>query len=144
MSHAMNTWRNPPSQGSAGPGSVPRTIVLRTEIKRTAERAVFFDYGERKTGAYFVVYDDSWWCTVKAYDLMISWQHGRGIVVSFADNHVEYKNGLTRIMLTATDVGTGYGAGNPGCYPIVTGDGLFIVTWGMSRLLCTSRKKCEY
>jgi len=82
MSHSMNTW-----PGSAGPGSIVRTITLRSQIKRTAERYVFLDAGYVKGGAFFVKYDGG--NVNKWYDMTS--RHGEGIVLSFADSHVEYR-----------------------------------------------------
>ena len=67
----------------------PPTIILKTNIKRTAERAVFFDATYIKTGAFFVPYQTGGGDTAGIwYD--DSWAHGNGIVVSFADQHVEF------------------------------------------------------
>jgi prepilin-type processing-associated H-X9-DG protein len=140
MSHAMNAWRNlSPLQGSAGLGSIPRTIVLRTQIKRTADRAVFFDFGERKTGAYFVVYDGTG--NAKFYD--DSWQHGRGIVVSFADGHVEYKKWTDQHHLKEHDAGLGWGAGTRDVSDCDI-RWLTYITWGDVPFAIGAGKKCEY
>jgi prepilin-type N-terminal cleavage/methylation domain-containing protein/prepilin-type processing-associated H-X9-DG protein len=141
MSHAMNTWRNPPASGSAGPGSIPRTVVLRNTIKRTAERAVFFDFGELKSGAYFVVYDGSgqgiW------YD--DTWMHGNGIVLSFADGHVEYKKWNDPYHYEVHKSNIGYGKsdatkGKSDCDQ----RWLVYVTWGDVPWAITTGKKCDY
>jgi prepilin-type N-terminal cleavage/methylation domain-containing protein/prepilin-type processing-associated H-X9-DG protein len=143
MSHSMNAWRNPPSQSSAGLGSIPRTIVLRTQIRRTAERAVFFDYGERKTGAYFVVYDNSGGVTGQGVWFDDSWQHGSGIIVSFADGHVEYKKWTDPYHNEVHKSGIGYGKSDP-----TKGKSdcdqrwLVYITWG--DVPFTSTKKCDY
>ncbi len=145
MSHAMNTWRvlNPP-QGSAGTLSVPRTITLRSQIKRTAQRAIFFDYGERKTGAYFVQYGDSANDARNAKFYDDSWQHGRGIIVSFADTHVEYHKWTDQHHLREHDAGIGWGEGtrDPTDCDIRW---LTYITWGdVPFTMGTTSKKCEY
>ena len=145
MSHAMNTWRiYSPPQGSAGTLSIPRTIVLRTAIKRTADRAIFFDYGERKTGAYFVRYGDTAEDAANAKFYDDTWMHGRGIVVSFADNHVEYHKWTDPHHLKEHDAGLGYGAGTRD-----TSDcdirWLTYITWGdVPFAMGVTGKKCDY
>jgi hypothetical protein len=136
MSHSMNTY-----PGSAGPGSVPRTIILRSEIKRTADRAVFFDYGERKTGAYFVQYDTAG-SNAKFYD--DTWAHGRGIVVSFADSHVEYKKWTDQHHLKEHDAGIGWGDGTQD-FSDCDIRWLTYITWGDVPFTNNSTtKKCDY
>jgi prepilin-type N-terminal cleavage/methylation domain-containing protein len=144
MSHAMNTWRQLPSTGSAGSLSVPRTIVLRTAIKRTADRAVFLDYGERKTGAYFVRYGDTAEDAANAKFYDDTWMHGRGIVVSFADSHVEYHKWTDPHHLKEHDAGIGWGAGTRD-----TSDcdirWLTHITWGdVPFAMGTTSKRCDY
>jgi prepilin-type N-terminal cleavage/methylation domain-containing protein len=90
LSHSMHAY-----PGSGGTDAYPTmhgnppTIILKTNIKRTAERAVFFDATYIKTGAFFVPYQTGGGDTAGIwYD--DSWAHGNGIVVSFADQHVEF------------------------------------------------------
>ncbi|MGA2678206.1 MAG: type II secretion system protein [Sedimentisphaerales bacterium] len=85
MSHSMNTY-----PGSAG-GDAP-VIILRSQIKRTADRFVFIDNGNLKQGAFYVVYDAISPNTNPAgqwYDMAI--RHGNGTTFVFADQHVEYR-----------------------------------------------------
>jgi len=147
MSHSMNTWRHitpPPVQGSAGTLSVPRTIVLRTQIRRTADRAVFFDYGGLKTGAYFVRYGDTPADAGNAKFYDDTWAHGRGIVVYFADNHVEYHKWTDTHHVKEHDAGVLYGAGTRD-----TSDcdirWLTYITWGdVPFAMGVTGKKCDY
>ena len=85
--HSIKTWNAPPI-GSAGPGSISRTITRRSQIKRTSERAVFIDEGEARQGAAFLPYD-------RFGGLTHGWtpptRHGMGTTFSFADGHAEYK-----------------------------------------------------
>jgi prepilin-type N-terminal cleavage/methylation domain-containing protein/prepilin-type processing-associated H-X9-DG protein len=139
MAHSMNAWRNPPAQSSAGPGSLSRTIVLRNQIKKTSDRAVFFDYGGLKTGAYFVSYDNAgqgvW------YD--DTWAHGNGIVVSFADSHVEYHKWTDPYHTEVHTSNLGYGnsdstKGKSDCDQ----RWLVYITWG--DVPFTSTRRCAY
>ena len=90
MSHSMNTWRNPPTQGSAGPGSVSRTITLRSQIKKTADRFVFLDAGFMKGGAFFLNYDGGGSAPPGTFGDHAPTRHGHGTNFVFADQHVEY------------------------------------------------------
>jgi prepilin-type N-terminal cleavage/methylation domain-containing protein len=149
MSHSMNTWRHispPPVSGSAGILSVPRTIVLRSQIKRTAERAVFIDYAGLKTGAYFVVYGDNATDARNAMFYDDTWAHGRGIVVSFADSHVEYHKWIDQgHHIKEHDAGIGWGAGSRDASDCDI-RWLTFITWGDVPFPMTpgSGKKCDY
>jgi len=85
--HSIKTWSAPPN-GSAGPGSISRTISLKSQIKRTAERAVFLDVGKAQWAACFLPYD-------RFGSLMYAYpppaRHGMGTVFSYADGHSAYK-----------------------------------------------------
>jgi prepilin-type N-terminal cleavage/methylation domain-containing protein/prepilin-type processing-associated H-X9-DG protein len=85
--HSIKTWASPPI-GSAGPGSISRTIKLKSQIKRTSERAVFIDLGKAARGAAYLPYD-------RYGGLTYGWtppaRHGMGTTFSFADGHAEYK-----------------------------------------------------
>ncbi len=85
--HSINTWHSPPT-GSAGPGSISRTITLKAQIKRTSERAVFIDAGQAQRAACYLPYD-------RYGGLTYVWpppvRHGMGTTFSFADGHAEYK-----------------------------------------------------
>jgi len=85
--HSIKTWASPP-KGSAGPGSISRTITKKSQIRRTAERAVFIDAGQAQQAASYLPYD--------LYSgLTYVWpppaRHGMGTTFSFADGHAEYK-----------------------------------------------------
>ncbi len=85
MSHSMHTY--PGSGAPVGYESNPQ----KPDNKRTADRAIFFDATYLKTGAFFVPYDTTGNnTTLPAIWYDDSWAHGSGIIVSFADSHVEY------------------------------------------------------
>jgi prepilin-type N-terminal cleavage/methylation domain-containing protein/prepilin-type processing-associated H-X9-DG protein len=84
-SHAMNTY-----PGSAGPGSISRTITLRSQIKRTAERYVFLDVGRFKQGAFFLNYDGGGSAPPGTFGDHAPIRHGKGTNFVFADQHVEF------------------------------------------------------
>jgi len=87
--HSINTWRDPVlGIGSAGPGSVSRTIMKKSQIKRTAERVVFIDAGQAQWAACFLPYD-RFGGLVHAGPPPA--RHGMGTVFSFADGHSAYK-----------------------------------------------------
>jgi prepilin-type processing-associated H-X9-DG protein len=88
MSHSMNTWRSPPN-GSAGPGSISRTISIKSQIKKPAARYVFLDTGYAKQGAFYVSYDMSNNNPMKWYDPP-PMRHNKGTTFSFADGHAIY------------------------------------------------------
>jgi prepilin-type N-terminal cleavage/methylation domain-containing protein/prepilin-type processing-associated H-X9-DG protein len=85
--HSIKTWSTPP-QGSAGLGSISRTILLKSQIKRTSERAIFLDMGRASQAAAYLPYD-------RYGGLTYGWtppaRHGMGSNFVFADGHVEYK-----------------------------------------------------
>jgi prepilin-type N-terminal cleavage/methylation domain-containing protein/prepilin-type processing-associated H-X9-DG protein len=88
MSHAFNTWCEPPN-GSAGPGSIARTVKRRSQIKRIGDRFVFLDEGGRGGVAFYMSYDrDN--NPMKWYDPPPA-RHGMGTTFSFGDGHVEYR-----------------------------------------------------
>lgn len=90
MSHSMNTY--PGSAGCVPPPSSTPVITLRSQIKRTADRFVFIDAGQVKSGAFYVVYKSDT-CNSSPpgqwYDMAI--RHGNGTTFVFADQHVEYR-----------------------------------------------------
>ena len=137
MSHSMNTF---PSSGA--PANM--VILLRSQIKRAAERAIFFDATYIKTGAFFVPYDTTGGAVpAKWYD--DSWAHGRGIVASFADSHVEFHKWTDTHHLGEHDKGLGY---NQGTQDFSDCDVRWMVkvTWGSlySGFTGKNSKKCEY
>ena len=85
--HSIKTWSSPPI-GSAGKGSISRTITRKSQIKRTAERAVFIDMGKAEQAACFLPYDRYSGLT---YGVSPPARHGMGTVLSFADGHAEYR-----------------------------------------------------
>ena len=87
--HSIKTWLDSVTgQCTSGPGSVPRRILLKSQIKRTSERAVFLDEGRAERDAAYLPYDG-------VGGLSYGWtppaRHGMGTTFSFADGHVEYK-----------------------------------------------------
>jgi prepilin-type N-terminal cleavage/methylation domain-containing protein/prepilin-type processing-associated H-X9-DG protein len=87
--HSIHTWRDAYHKiGSAGPGSISRTITRKGQIKRTADRLVFVDAGRAQWAACFLPYD-------RFNGLMYAGtppaRHGMGTNFSFADGHAEYK-----------------------------------------------------
>ncbi len=85
--HSINTWHSPPT-GSAGPGSLTRTITRKSQIKRISERAVFIDIGQAAQGAAYLLYDRFGGLT---YGWTPPTRHGMGTTFVFADGHTEYK-----------------------------------------------------
>ena len=141
MSHSMHAF--PGSGGNDPAHGNPPTIKLKTNIKRTAERAVFFDATYIKTGAFFVVYATKGSSVEgKWYD--DSWAHGRGIVVSFADQHVEFHKWVDQAHhLKEHDAGLDWGEGTAD-----TADcdlrWMVKATWGTVPSTWTNTRKCEY
>lgn len=143
MSHSLHTY-----PGSGGTDSYPNNmhgnppaIKLRTDIRRTAERAVFFDATYIKTGAFFVPYALTAGAG-KWYD--DSWAHGRGIVVSFADQHVEFHKWTDQPHhIKEHDEGKGYNEGT-----VDTADcdlrWMVKVTWGNVPSTWANTRKCDY
>jgi prepilin-type N-terminal cleavage/methylation domain-containing protein len=146
MSHAMNTWRTygPPPNGSAGPGSVPLTIVLRSQIRRTAERYVFLDAGYAKQGAFFLNYDDGGAAPPGSFGDHRPTRHGKGTTFVFADEHAEYRKWIFASDTATVETGTWGGNSQPcDC------DWRWFckVTWGQipPAMVCTTPgKKCDY
>jgi prepilin-type N-terminal cleavage/methylation domain-containing protein/prepilin-type processing-associated H-X9-DG protein len=87
--HSMRGWfisyANPDCY--AGRGSVPRKLLLRTQIKRTSEHAIFIDMGRAQQGSACLPYDGRGGLT---YGNTPPARHGMGATLSFADGHVEY------------------------------------------------------
>lgn len=144
MSHSMNTWRDPPAnQGSAGPGSVARTITLRSQIRRTAERFVFLDAGFAKQGAFFLNYDGGGAAPPGTFGDHAPTRHGHGTTFSYVDGHAEYhkwKDGPPGYD------GPGWG-GVVGPTPYCYCDWRWFckATWGdiSPRFNCATPKKCD-
>jgi prepilin-type N-terminal cleavage/methylation domain-containing protein/prepilin-type processing-associated H-X9-DG protein len=114
--HSINSWRDPraqPPQGSAGPGSVSRTISLKSQIRRTAERVVFLDAGQAQQGASFLPYDLM--STGLEYGGSPSARHGMGTNFSYADGHAAYKKWRDPHALLAIKLGWGANAGVDNC-----------------------------
>jgi prepilin-type N-terminal cleavage/methylation domain-containing protein/prepilin-type processing-associated H-X9-DG protein len=111
MGHSMHTWAGPPN-GSAGPGSIGRTITLRSQIKRTAERFVFLDAGFAKQGAFFVRYNGGG--VAKWYDLA-PMRHGNGTTFSFADGHASYRKWTTKSTIAQAKAGIWGGGPEDNC-----------------------------
>jgi prepilin-type N-terminal cleavage/methylation domain-containing protein len=89
--HSIHTWIAPtwnPPQGSAGTGSVSRTILKKSQIKRASDRVVFIDAGKAQQAACFLPYDKFGGLT---YAFPPPARHGMGTTFSFADGHSAYK-----------------------------------------------------
>ena len=86
-SHAMHTFPN-----SGGTAQYPApTILLKTSIKRTAERFMFIDNGGIKQGAFYISYSDtSGAAPAGAFGDHRPTRHGMGTTFVFADQHAEY------------------------------------------------------
>jgi prepilin-type N-terminal cleavage/methylation domain-containing protein len=136
MAHSMNTF-----PGSAGPGSVSRTITLRNQIKRTAERIVFIDAGQIKAGAFYVVYNVGGINSNppgKWYDK--AFRHGDGTVFCFTDNHAEYKKWTDPHTLAEKELDWGAGTQD-----LCDCDIRWITkaTWGDVPYVCGTAGKCD-
>ena len=85
IAHSMNAYPH-------SFGNVPE-IILRSEIKRTAERMIFADKGYADNGAYGVLYDSSTGYNpeVRGFWDVPPKRHGNGQPTSFADGHIEYR-----------------------------------------------------
>jgi len=150
MSHAMNTWRHttPPLAGSAGTGSLPFVIVLRSQIRRTAERYVFLDAGYAKQGAFFVNYgpETGGAAPPGSFGDHRPTRHGQGTTFVFADQHAEYRKWLFATGTAKVETG-GWGGNSQPC----DCDWRWFckVTWSnipSPALDCTTpgSKKCDY
>jgi hypothetical protein len=106
MSHALHTYPT-----SAGPGAP--MILRKMQIKKTAQRFIFLDVGLVKGGggAYYTPFKSGGGTPspLKWYDPP-PMRHGKGTVLSFADNHAEYKKWTDPHALEATQHSWG-GAG---------------------------------
>ena len=137
MSHSMATF-----PGSGAPAGM--RALLRSDIKRTAERAVFFDATYLKTGAFFAPYDNTGNNTPGIwYD--DSWAHGGGIIVSFADSHVEYHKWTNKHHISEHLAGVAWGKGTQD-FTDCDLRWMVHVTWGsLSPLFGTTNTgKCEF
>ena len=146
MSHAMNTF-----PGSAGPGSVPRTIKLRGDIRRAAERYVFLDAGSAKQGAFFLRYDGDAGSPPAArgsFGDHAPCRHGHGTTFVFADQHVEYHKWVDGppgppVSSVAYDDPMTWGGTNTNlCY--CDWRWFCKVTWGDVPTCTIAGKKCDY
>ncbi len=110
MSHALNT--HPASVGPRAP-----MVYRKMQIRRTSERFVFLDVGWVKGGggAYYTPFKSggpySTPSPLKWYDPPPT-RHGMGTVLSFADNHSEYRKWTDPHAIEATKHPWG-GAGWP-------------------------------
>jgi prepilin-type N-terminal cleavage/methylation domain-containing protein len=136
MTHSMHTF---PASGA--PSNM--RIMLRSNITRTAERVVFFDATYLKSGAFFVPFDNTGGGTAgKWYD--DSWAHGRGMIASFADSHVEFHKWTDPHHITEHDKGLGWGQGTVD-FTDCDLRWMVKVTWGsLSNLFTTNTRRCEF
>jgi prepilin-type N-terminal cleavage/methylation domain-containing protein/prepilin-type processing-associated H-X9-DG protein len=109
--HSIKTWASPPN-GSAGPGSISRTIKLKSQIKRASERVVFADVGQASQGACFLPYDRYGGLS---YGGSPPARHGMGTTFSFADGHAIYKKWKDPHAIKAIKAGWGVNAGIDNC-----------------------------
>ncbi len=141
MSHAMNTYPR-----SAGPGQDTHGIILRSQIKRTAERFVFLDVGSFKRGAFFLNYDSpGGGAPPGTFGDHAPIRHGRGTNFVFADQHVEYHK-WTDGPPDYDNPETWGGAVGPTPYCHCDWRWFCAVTWGEVSPLykCATTKKCGY
>ena len=143
MSQAMNTWTGG-GTSSAGNGGYVRMVILRNQIKRTAERFIFLDNGRLKQGGFFINYDDGGSAPPGTFGDHAPCRHGHGTTFVFADQHVEFRKW--------TDGPPDYDnpatwGGSVGSTPYCYCDWRWIchATWGdVSNNCTTTTKKCEY
>jgi prepilin-type N-terminal cleavage/methylation domain-containing protein len=140
MLHSMNTDVSSCTTDPANPG--PR-VVLRTDIKKTAERAVFLDAGYAKQGAFYVRYNGNGSTNHRWSDTPPT-RHGLGTTFVFADQHVEYKKWSDAHAIEATKHawdGSGWANADDKCDCDLR---WFVkVTWGNVPYPCTT-KRCDY
>jgi prepilin-type processing-associated H-X9-DG protein len=137
MSHSMATF-----PGSGAPPNM--RIILRSQIARTADRAVFFDATYLKSGAFFVPYDNTGGGNAGIwYD--DSWAHGGGIIVSFADSHVEFHKWTSQHHISQHLADVAWGAGTPPDYTDCDLRWMVHITWGsLSTLFGANTGRCDY
>jgi prepilin-type N-terminal cleavage/methylation domain-containing protein/prepilin-type processing-associated H-X9-DG protein len=144
MLHSMNTdVSSCYIDGSAAKGPGPR-VVLRTDIKRTAERAVFLDAGYAKQGAFYVRYNTDASNNHRWSDTPPT-RHGLGTNFVFADQHVEYKKWADAHAIEATKHewdGRNWAGADDKCDCDLR---WFVkVTWGNVPYTCATGKRCDY
>ena len=133
MSHAMHTY---PGSGAAA----NMRIILRDDIKRTAERFVFLDVGRFKQGAFFVQYGTG--SNQQRWMDLAPARHGMGTTFVFADNHVEYRKWTDPSTLLQIKNGVWGGGPDDKCDCDIR---WFVkATWGSVPFTCTTSKRCEY
>jgi prepilin-type N-terminal cleavage/methylation domain-containing protein/prepilin-type processing-associated H-X9-DG protein len=130
MAHSMHSY------GTSGAPAEKR-IILRSDIKRTAERVIFFDATYLKSGAFFVPYVSGNGATAGVwYD--DSWAHGNGMIASFADSHVEFHKWTDKHHYEVKPLGWGKGSADTSdcdirwMCKVTWGD----VPWGASTRSC--------
>jgi prepilin-type processing-associated H-X9-DG protein len=138
MSHSMNTY-----PGSAGPGSVSRTIANINQIIRPAERFVFLDVGNFKRGAFFLNYDGAGGSAPPGtWGDFPPMKHNQGTTFVFADGHAIYRKWTDPHTLAAA--GGPWGGGSID-YCDCDLRWMVKVTWGDVPYSCTNpNKHCEY
>jgi prepilin-type N-terminal cleavage/methylation domain-containing protein len=138
MSHAMATYPN-----SGGGSTIAPQIILRSDIKRAAERFVFLDAGHLKQGAFFLNYSGS--CgsppaCVGSFGDHAPCRHGHGTVFVFADQHAEFHKWVDGPPDYDNSMMWG-GSNTDLCY--CDWRWLCKVTWGAVPGTCPG-KRCEY
>ena len=143
MSHSMHTYPN-----SGGTATMPcPTILLRNQIKRTADKFIFIDNGSLKQGAFYISYSDATGqAPVGTFGDHAPCRHGHGTNFVFADQHVEYHKWTDGPPDYDNPATWGGAVGpTPDCY--CDWRWLYGVTWGTipSNYNCTTAsKKCDY
>jgi prepilin-type N-terminal cleavage/methylation domain-containing protein len=111
--HSIHTWLNT-TVGSAGPGSVSRTIHKKSQIKRASDRVVFLDMGKASQAAAFLPYDREDFSGL-SYGGAPPARHGMGTTFSFADGHSAYKKWTDPHAIKAAKMEWGGDAGPDNC-----------------------------
>jgi prepilin-type N-terminal cleavage/methylation domain-containing protein len=138
MVHSMNT------DDRSVPAGTPM-VILRTDIKRTAESAIFLDFGAAKQGAFYIRYNGETSTNHRWSDLPPT-RHGMGTNFVFADQHAEYKKWTDPHAVAATKYGwDGLNPNMPNPDDKCDCDlrWFFKVTWGSVTYKCTT-KRCDY
>jgi prepilin-type N-terminal cleavage/methylation domain-containing protein len=142
MSHSMNTWPNSGNGGSLTANDFKAFEIRRKgQIKKTAERVVFWDEGGSGTGAFFLQYRTTGTLHWGDYPPM---RHGKGTCFSYVDGHSEYRKWTARTTLDCTPDKYGWNA-CPGDDCDCDIRWATFVTWGKVGKPCTTQgSKCEY
>ncbi|MGD0551136.1 MAG: prepilin-type N-terminal cleavage/methylation domain-containing protein [Sedimentisphaerales bacterium] len=145
MSHRLATY---PNSGGTATVIAPQ-IILRTQIKRTAEQFIFLDVGSMKGGAFFIPYSSGVSTPGLIWGDQPPTRHGFGTTFIFADQHVEYRKWTDPHTIEATKHGWG-GQGPPAWSAAIDNSDCDLrwichATWGGVYFANpTPSKRCEY